>query len=245
MYISTPKVTFERSKTNAVTNQMRKRKPPQLRVKGPDSSFRSPRKSRRTIIGETQNFKTGQSVQFASDLERKALQYLFCSATIHNVKRNETSIQWYDGRRLREHTPDFQGLLVNGAPVFIEVKSRVFLRRSDIFWKFDVIKSQARKAGLAYLLITEDHICDQTRMRAIVELCSYGSVDTVCEQLVDKILSLFKIKSNLSIGEVVERLHMSAAEARACLMHLTANNILKISLDEIVGPHTIFTGEVA
>jgi hypothetical protein len=226
--------------TNTATHQTRRRASPETPKFGPDASLRNRRGARGTVVGDFFCFKTDQLIPFVSRLEMLALMHLSVSPRITRLSRNDQSIEWFDGYRLRKHTPDFAAVTHAGARRFVEVKSEHWLRQPETAWKFKVIAAQARQRGIHYTILTERHLHHARRLRNVQELNAYGPATVVDEVLVDRVRQFFADHAEASIERLSEALSVTEAAVRSVLMHLAAWSDLAVDLQTPITNETEF-----
>lgn len=110
------------------------------------------------VRGKFPSRKNGRMVQHEGLLELDAIYLFETSPRIVRYREQPRKINYPDGERLRHYTPDFELVLLTGEVVLIEVKPAEKFRNEEIQHKFDRIKSHMHRLGLAFVILTDEHI---------------------------------------------------------------------------------------
>jgi len=158
--------------------------------------------SKGRVVGYFPSVKSNKPVAWESQMELKACRIFEYCPTVHSYREQPEIVHYKFNGVGRKYIPDFELMLINNEQVFIEIKPKRVLDKSEEKGRFVAISKHLNEKGIAFAVMTEEELNTGDIQDNIKLIHPYAAQDMNVG--IEKYFKELCSKNEMTIGDFIE-----------------------------------------
>ena len=158
--------------------------------------------SRGRVVGYFPSVKSNEPIAWESQMELKACRIFEYCPTVHSYREQPETVYYTLNGVGRKYIPDFELILINDERIYIEIKPKRVLNKSEEKDRFVAISNHLNEKGITFAVMTEDELNNGYIQDNIKLIHPYAAQDVNVD--IEKYFKELCSKNDMTVGDFIQ-----------------------------------------